>query len=199
MTAHDMDGPAKRLVLCKKYMITVIIALLLISAAVTLTPFPNSSATKILSPSRPLPGQEEQQQQPSNQVEEDEDKGKGKAKGKNKDNDEQLQNLREQSSIKDTPIATSGNYVYLAWPSNKTTVDFEIMFKASTDNGKTFGPKINLSNSTGIDSERPEISAAGGNVYVSWWERNSTSNEPVLRISTDNGKSFGEMIRLSDK
>jgi hypothetical protein len=29
------------------------------------------------------------------------------------------------------------------------------MFKASTDGGKIFGEKINLSNSTGIDSERP--------------------------------------------
>jgi hypothetical protein len=40
------------------------------------------------------------------------------------------------------------------------------MFKASTDGGKTFGPKINLSNSTGIDSERPQISAAGRKVYI---------------------------------
>ena len=64
------------------------------------------------------------------------------------------------------PIATSGNHVYLVWPSNKTTADFEIMFKASTDNGKTFGPKINLSNSTSFDSERPEIAALGSNVYV---------------------------------
>jgi hypothetical protein len=96
------------------------------------------------------------------------------------------------------PIATSGNYAYVVWPSNKTTADFEIMFKASTDGGKTFGPKINLSNSTGIDSERPQIAAAGNNVYVSWWERaNQTSNEPVLRVSNDNGKMFGEKIMLS--
>jgi hypothetical protein len=74
------------------------------------------------------------------------------------------------------------------------------MFKASTDNGKTFGPKTNLSNSTGIDSERPEIAASGRNVYVSWWERaNQTSNEPVLRVSNDNGKTFGEKIMLSAK
>jgi hypothetical protein len=97
------------------------------------------------------------------------------------------------------PIATSGNNVYLVWPSNKTTADFEIMFKASTDNGKTFSPKINLSNSTGVDSERPEIAASGNNVYVSWWERNQTSNEPVLRVSNDNGKTFGDKIMLSAK
>ena len=31
----------------------------------------------------------------------------------------------------------------------------------------------------------------------SWWERNSTSNEPVLRVSNDNGKTLGEKIMLS--
>jgi hypothetical protein len=199
MTAYDIDGPAKRLIWYRKSIITVIIALLLISSAVTLNPFPNSNATKILSPSRPLPGQEQQQQQQSNQGEEEENKGKGKAKGKNNDNEEQLQTLREQPSLKDTPIATSGNYVYLAWPSNKTTADFEVMFRSSTDNGKTFGPKINLSNSTGIDSERPEIAASGNIVYVSWWERDSTNNEPVMRVSNDNGKTFGQLIMLSAK
>ena len=108
--------------------------------------------------------------------------------------------LRQGVEIKAAaPIATSGNNnVFVAWPSNKTTADFEIMFKASTDGGKTFGPKINLSNSTGIDSERPQIAAAGNNVYVSWWERaNQTSNEPVLRVSNDSGKTFGEKIMLS--
>ena len=107
--------------------------------------------------------------------------------------------LRQGAEIKAAaPIATSGNnYVYLVWPSNKTTSDFEIMFKASTDGGKTFGTKINLSNSSGIDSERPQIAASGNNVYVSWWERNLTSNEPVLRVSNDNGKTFGEKIMLS--
>ena len=42
------------------------------------------------------------------------------------------------------PIATSGNDVYVSWWSNKTGND-EVMFKASTDGGKTFGSKMNLS------------------------------------------------------
>jgi hypothetical protein len=197
------------------------------AVTLTLSSFPKASAQKTIPPTRPLPGQEQeqeqqtttsdaasdkaqeafnsnnrlpentnqeqeqqQQQQPTNQGEEEEDKenkGKGKAKGKDKRNDEQ----------DFVPIATSGNYVYFVWPSNKTTADFEIMFKASTDGGKTFGPKINLSNSAGINSERPDIAASGNNVYVSWWERNQTSNEPVMRISNDNGKTFGEIIKLS--
>ncbi|MFL6346386.1 MAG: hypothetical protein ACJ71A_13210 [Nitrososphaeraceae archaeon] len=74
------------------------------------------------------------------------------------------------------------------------------MFRASTDGGKTFGNKTNLSNTPNVDSINAEISAAGNDVYVSWWERaNQTSNEPVFRISTDSGKSFGGIIKLSAK
>ncbi len=96
------------------------------------------------------------------------------------------------------PMATSGNNVYVAWWSNKTGND-EVMFKASTDDGKTFSNKMNLSNSPKSDSQDAEIAAAGSNVYVSWWERNATSNEPVMRVSNDNGKTFGEIMMLSSK
>ena len=73
------------------------------------------------------------------------------------------------------------------------------MFKASTDAGKTFSDKTNLSNSPNSDSQDAQIAAAGNNVYVSWWEHNATSNQPVLRVSNDNGKTFGEKITLSAK
>jgi hypothetical protein len=45
------------------------------------------------------------------------------------------------------PIATSGSNVYVTWSSNKTANNYEVMFKASADGGKTFGNKMNLSNS----------------------------------------------------
>ena len=97
------------------------------------------------------------------------------------------------------PIATAGdNNVYVAWWSNKTGND-EVMFKASTDGGKSFGQKMNLSNTPNTESQDVEINASENNVYVTWWERNQTSNEPVMRISNDNGKSFGEKIMLSEK
>jgi hypothetical protein len=73
------------------------------------------------------------------------------------------------------------------------------MFKASTDGGKTFSDKMNLSNSSKSESVDVQIAAAGSNVYVSWWEGNQTSNEPVLRVSNDNDKTFGEIIKLSAK
>jgi hypothetical protein len=71
------------------------------------------------------------------------------------------------------------------------------MFRASTDNGVTFGNKINLSNTTKADSQDAEIAASGNKVYVTWWERNQISEEPVLRVSSDNGKTFGPILRLA--
>jgi hypothetical protein len=104
----------------------------------------------------------------------------------------------EQKFMQAAPMATSGDNVYITWWSNKTGND-EVMFKASTDGGKTFGDKINLSNSSNSESQDAQIAASDNNVYVSWWERNATSNEPVLRVSNDSGKTFGEKIILSAK
>jgi hypothetical protein len=98
------------------------------------------------------------------------------------------------------PIATSssGDHAYVTWWTNKSGND-EVMFKASTDGDKTFSNKMNLSNTPKSDSQDAQIAAAGNNVYVTWWERNQTMNEPVMRISNDNGKSFGPMIMLSSE
>ena len=94
------------------------------------------------------------------------------------------------------PIATSGDNAYITWWSNKTGNE-EVMFRASTDNGATFGDKINLSNTTASDSDDAEIAAAGDSVYVTWWERNETSDTPVARVSNDNGATFGPMLMLA--
>ena len=94
------------------------------------------------------------------------------------------------------PIATSDNNVYVTWWTNKTGND-EIMFRASTDTGVTFGDKMNLSNTTEADSDDAEIAASGNSVYVTWWERNDTSDEPVARVSNDNGATFGPILRLA--
>ncbi|TLX66348.1 MAG: hypothetical protein E6K94_10635 [Thaumarchaeota archaeon] len=94
------------------------------------------------------------------------------------------------------PVAISGDNIYVAWWTNKTGND-EVMFRASTDAGKTFSDKINLSNTTDAESRDAEIAADRMNVVVTWWERNQTSNEPVLKISTDGGKTFGPMLKLA--
>ena len=94
------------------------------------------------------------------------------------------------------PIATSGENMYISWSTNKTG-NYEIMFRASTNNTGSFGEIINLSNTTNTDSIDVYIEAQVENVYVSWWERNATSDEPVLRISNDSGQTFGPIIWIS--
>jgi hypothetical protein len=46
------------------------------------------------------------------------------------------------------------------------------LFRASTDGGATFSDGINLSNTTDAESVDAETAAEGGNVIVTWWERN---------------------------
>ena len=60
----------------------------------------------------------------------------------------------------------------------------------------TFDDEINLSNTTTTDSQDAEIGADGSNVVVTWWERNQTSDEPAAKISTDNGQTFGPILKL---
>ena len=88
------------------------------------------------------------------------------------------------------------NDVYVAWWTNKTG-DNEVMYRLSSDAGKTFIDKVNLSNTPNSDSVDVEISADEGRVAVSWWEGNQTLNEPVIRISNDNGKTFGPVLKLA--
>lgn len=59
------------------------------------------------------------------------------------------------------PIAISGDNVYVVWTTDKNTPNnnSEVMFRASTDSGAAFGDKINLSNTTALDSFNAEINS----------------------------------------
>jgi hypothetical protein len=97
------------------------------------------------------------------------------------------------------PPAITGENVYVVWWTDKGTpnTNGEVIFRASTDSGATFGNKTNLSNTNNTDSVDAEIAAEGGNVMITWWERNQTANTPVARISTDNGETFGPTLNLA--
>jgi hypothetical protein len=106
--------------------------------------------------------------------------------------------LEGGASIKKAPVAMSGSNVYVAWWTNETSNnDEEVMFRASTDGGQTFSERINLSNTTGADSERVEIDSDDDSVTVTWWERNQTADTPSMRISNDNGATFGPLLTLA--
>jgi len=94
------------------------------------------------------------------------------------------------------PPAISGDNIYVSWWTNKTGND-EVLFRASTDKGQTFGDKINLSNTTDAASTRVEIDSDANSVVVTWWETNQTDDTPVMRVSNDNGKTFGPTLKLA--
>ena len=96
------------------------------------------------------------------------------------------------------PPAIAGDNIYVAWWTNNTSNgNEEVNFRASNDGGQTFGDKINLSNTTNSDSSNVEIESDADSIVVSWWETNQTSTTPVMRVSNDNGATFGSVLRLA--
>lgn len=106
--------------------------------------------------------------------------------------------INHEEQIRRAPPAIPGENVYVAWWTNSTANNNEeVMLRASTDGGQTFGDKINLSNTTDADSTRVEIDSDADSVAVTWWETNQTSDTPIMRASTDNGETFGPMLVLA--
>ena len=100
--------------------------------------------------------------------------------------------------IRGAPPAITGENVYVTWWTNNTANNNdEVLFRASTDGGVTFGDKINLSNTTDANSTRAEIASDADDVVVTWWESNQTSETPVMRVSDDNGETFGPTLILA--
>ena len=96
------------------------------------------------------------------------------------------------------PPSITGENVYVTWWTNNTANNNdEVLFRAFTDGGVTFGDKINLSNSSNTNSTRAEIDSDADSVVVTWWESNQTSETPVMRVSDDNGETFGPPLVLA--
>jgi hypothetical protein len=107
--------------------------------------------------------------------------------------------VNEEPWFAKAPIIVSGDNIFIAWwngTAGLPDVQTDVMFRASTDGGATFGDRINLSNTTDADSGLVEIAGEGETVVVSWWETNQTSDIPVARISTDAGETFGPLLML---
>ena len=96
-------------------------------------------------------------------------------------------------------VSGGGNNIYVIWGTDKNTPNKngELMFRVSTDSGKTFSNKINLSNSTNTDAIDQMISVDENTIAVTWWEHNQTANVPIMRISTDNGQTFSPILKLA--
>lgn len=99
-------------------------------------------------------------------------------------------------------IASSGSNVYAAWleappapPDAGGYIEpgnYDVLFRASNDNGATFGPTINLSDSDELSGNHG-IAVSGNNVYVIYLE---LGVGVFLRVSNDNGLTFNPPISL---
>jgi len=110
-------------------------------------------------------------------------------------------NLSKNSggSVKPEIAKSGSSFVYVIWRDFTTNgAGGDILFKRSTDGGKTFGSTINLSNNAGI-SEDAKIVATGPYVYVVWSDESASpgKGEIYFRASSNNGASFGSIKNLS--
>jgi hypothetical protein len=98
-------------------------------------------------------------------------------------------------------VASSENNVYVTWQDNmfdlNKRLNYDILFKSSSDGGRTFGDVLNLSNNSGF-SEHPQISVNGTNVYVVWADNTQFNRDIYLTSSTNGGRTFGDVLNLSN-
>ncbi len=128
-------------------------------------------------------------------------------------------------SSRDPQIAADGNFVYVVWVEDLEGRGQDILFRASADNGATFGEIVNLSETVEYSvvdgfpqphywpaaSSKPAVATVGGNVYVVWVnpigefrrvreieiEMVRSYHAIVCRTSADGGASFDAPIILS--
>ena len=93
-------------------------------------------------------------------------------------------------------VALSGDNIYIAWLTNKTGNN-EVVFRSSNDAGVAFSDLIILSNATDEQVQDVQIAAESNNVIVTLWQTNATSNDPVARVSTNNGQTFTSVFNLA--
>jgi hypothetical protein len=119
------------------------------------------------------------------------------------------------ASSSDPDIAAHGSDVYVVWREGDRGKT-DIYTRKSTDYGATFGPPIDLSNSSSESSSDPAVAISrSGEVAVAWSETNSSSSSSgtskdnntgtedgnsniIYRASSDSGVSFDTPINLSN-
>src|SRR5574341_1479107 len=93
-------------------------------------------------------------------------------------------------------MVASGKNMYVVWEDGG-----EIFFSTSTNGGTSFGNVINVSEKPGL-SISPQIAISGkkGNttVYVVWQDAYRGKPDILLRTSTNNGISFGNVVNISN-
>src|SRR6476620_12302241 len=96
-------------------------------------------------------------------------------------------------------IIQSNGSTYFVWTDteDKSNDLGKIYFRTSNDNGNSFSETSILSNIT-ADSNLPDISATGNNVYVTWEDDSSENSRIFFRGSHNNGMIFDKILDISN-
>jgi hypothetical protein len=106
-------------------------------------------------------------------------------------------NVTTSGNANDHNLATTGSNLYVTW-SDQSTGNGDIYFRASGDNGLTFGETVNISDDSS-QSGNPLLSTSDKNVYVLWSSFSSPQTGTLqLKISNNNGLTFGETVNISN-
>ena len=95
------------------------------------------------------------------------------------------------------PFVTQGEKddLFYIWQGGSDDKKSDVLFKNSTDNGKTWSDTKNISNhGQGVFS--PRLSYHEGNLFAYWIDKKDSTNLHVA-LSKDNGKSFGKPVHIS--
>ena len=97
-------------------------------------------------------------------------------------------------------VSSSNNNTYVVWqesvPGNIDR-NYEIFFKKSSDDGNSFGERIQVSDNIGF-SEHPQMASENNNLYVVWADDTNVNKQIYFKKSNNGGNSFGEQMLLSD-
>ncbi|MCY1080684.1 sialidase family protein [Archangium lansingense] len=107
-----------------------------------------------------------------------------------------VRKLSETGNPSSPLLAASGNHVYVVWSRGTGDESGDILFRASHDQGKSFGPLLDLNEDDEIGSV--DLAARGHNVYLVW-DDGFVDDLPAVRFrrSTDKGDTFEPIQRLS--
>ena len=95
-------------------------------------------------------------------------------------------------------IVASGENVYIVWEDDDgNSGNSDIFFMKSSDAGKSFTDKSNLSNDPS-GSGTPQLSVSGGQVYVAWMGTSPDNTDIFLAQSQNDGNSFTVPENLSN-
>ena len=106
-------------------------------------------------------------------------------------------------SAQDAMKIGSDDSIYVLWNSSVDLINFapeRVYFARSTDGGKTFSPRVDVSDApAGVEHCFPALTVGkqAGDVRIAWMDERTGKWNVFFRKSNDGGQHFGSTVRIS--